>query len=180
MADLEGYKFNSEGGPYSREDGGYTGVIGSYWNGWFNAESDAYIVCTATQFDSIQNARWAGLNYSAIVQHFGSDAKILEHELAPYILPPIGDDMVSLRLAYQGETQQDLYKASEVRFLDSATITLTRVFLAFRNSNEYPDLHQAADVARNIASRVITADSASQGMGAQSPNRLPEILNWIR
>ena len=180
MADLEGYKFNIEEGPYSHEDGGYTGVIGSYWNGWFNAESDAYIVCTATEFDSIQNARWAGLNYSAIVQHFGSDTKILEHELAPYILPPIGDDMVALWLAYQGETEQDLYKTSEVRFLDSATITLSRVFIAFRNSNEYPDLNQAAGIARNIASRVMTPDSASQGMGAQSPNRLPEILNWIR
>ena len=180
LADLKGYTFDTEEGPHSREDGGYTGVIGSYWNGWFNAESDAYIVCTATQFDSIQNARWAGLNYSAIVQHFGSDAIILEHEQAPYILPPIGDDMVSLWLAYQGETQGDLYKASEVRFLDSASITLTRVFLAFRNSNEYPDLNQAANIARNIASRVMTSDSASQGTSAQSPNRLPEFLNWFR
>ena len=179
LAGLEGYTFDTEGGPYSREDGGYTGIIGSYWNGWFNAESDAYIVCSATQFDSIQNARWAGLNYSVIVQQFGSDAKILEHEQAPYILPPIGDDMVSLWLAYQGETQEDLYKTAEVRFLDSATITLTRVFLAFRNSNEYPDLDQAADIARNIASRVMTPDSASQGMGAQSPNRQPEFLNWM-
>ena len=180
LAGLEGYTFDTEGGPYSREDGGYTGVVGSYWNGWFNAERDAYIVCTATQFDSIQNARWAGLNYSVIVQHFGSDAKILEHEQAPYVLPPIGDDMVSLWLAYQGETQEDLYKASEVRFLDSATITLTRVFFAFRNSNEYPDLDQAANVARNIASRVIPQDNASQSSGAQSPNRLPELFGKVR
>ena len=180
LAGLEGYTFDTEGGPYSREDGGYTGLISHYWNGWFNAESDAYIVCTAAKFDSIQNARWSGLNYSAIVQHFGSDAKILEHEQAPYILPPIGDDMMSLWLAYQGETQEDLYKASEVRFLDSSTITLTRVFLAFRNSNDYPNLNQAADIARNIASRVLPQDSASQGIGTQSPNRLPELFDRVR
>ena len=108
LTDLEGYSFESEIGPQSYEDGGYTGVLGNYWNRWFNEESDAFIACSAIQYDSIQNARWRGLNYSTIIQSYGASTGILYHEQAPYVSPHIGDDLLALWLAYQFEGERGL------------------------------------------------------------------------
>ena len=95
----------------------------------------------------------------------------------PYVSPCIGDDMLALWRSYQFECEEDSYTATEVRFLDSTTVTIAGVFFYFRNSEEYPDLDQAAEIVRKVASRVLPAkdgDSASQGMrvAAERPERL--------
>ena len=180
LSELEGYSFEREIGPNSYEDAGYTGAMASYWNNWFNEDADANIACSVIQYDSIQNARWSGLNYSTIIQSYGANTGIQHHEHAPYISPRIGDDMLGLWLEYQYDDEEDSYTAAEVRFLDSATRTVTIVFFYFRNSNEYPDLGQAADIARNIAARVFsTVDDESQSQSNRSPNRVLQSFDLL-
>ena len=180
LSELEGYSFEREIGPNSYEDAGYTGVMASYWINWFNEDADANIACSAIQYDSIQNARWSGLNYSTIIQSYGVSTGIRYHEHAPHISPRIGDDMLGLWLGYQYDDEEDSYTAAEVRFLDSATRTVTRVFFYFRNSDEYPDLDQTADIVRNIAARVLlTVDDDSQSQSNRSPNRVLQSFDLL-
>ena len=181
LADLEGYSFEDENGPNAYDEGRYSGLVGNYWNSWVNEDDDAYIFCSAQQFDSVQNARWSGLNYSRIILGYGASARILYHSLAPFVSPYIGDDMLALRLYFEYEGEDNSYTAAEVRFLDSTTLTTSRVFFYFRNSDEYPDLDQAAEIARKVASRVFPvedADSASQG--ANNATGKPGSLGFVK
>ena len=181
LAELEGYSFEDENGPNIYGEGRYSGVIGRYWNSWVNEEADSYIFCTATQYDSVQNARWIGLNYSGIIQTYGAHSTILYDGQAPSVSPYIGDEMLALWLGYQYEGEEDSYTAAEVRFLDSATRTLSRVFYYFRNNDEYPNLDQAAEIARNIESRVFpTEEDESESQRTRNSNGMLGALERIR
>ena len=169
LADLEGYSFEAENGPNVYDEGGYSGLIGRYWNSWVNEEADAFIFCSVEQYDSIENARWSSLNYSRIILRYGAISRILSHSLAPHVSPYVGDDMLALWLSFEYEGEDDFYTAAEVRFLDSSTLTTSRVFYYFRNSEEYPKLSQAAGIARKIESRVFpTEEDESESQRTQS------------
>ena len=122
-----------------------------------NVDSSAGIVCAAVQYNSLENARWSGLNYTVIQQRNGASVDLRDHEQD--FIPSIGDDMLAYRLHYH--TNNDFHTLATVRFLDASTITLTRVTFHAFGTDEYPSIAKSEGIAQKIATRVIPTDDAT-------------------
>ena len=177
LIQLGSFELYSDFGPETYT-AGYHGISAYYWATWDDAQTGLRVVCSATQYDSVNNARWDGLNYSTAVQTLGAftDLEILSHDQA-FVAPNIGDDMLALHVGY--EFDGDPTKLSELRFIDAATRTVTLVRLIVDGNEDYPDIDDAAGVARRIAARVIPQESSSQGLGARSSVPSPDVLGWL-
>ena len=165
------FTLDSEFGPETYTNR-YDGIAEYYWAVWGDAAIGLRITCSATQYDSVHNARWDGLNYSTVMQNMGTvaDLDIFAHEQA-FVSPYIGYDMLAFRVGYEIEGR--LIKQSRLIFLDAATNTVTTVRFIVDGSGDYPDIDQVAGVARRIAARVLPADAS------QSAGTIPEAFGWI-
>ena len=177
LADIEGFSLVTTDGPHTYDGSGYNGVVQTYITEWMNVDSSAGIVCAAVQYNSLENARWSGLNYTVIQQRNGASVDLRDHEQD--FIPSIGDDMLAYRLHYH--TNNDFHTLATVRFLDASTITLTRVTFHAFGTDEYPSIAKSEGIAQKIATRVIpTDDATSQSENAQSSNGILESFNWNR
>ena len=157
LADIEGFSLVTTDGPHAYDGSGYSGIVQTYITEWMNADDSAGIACSAVQYNSIENARWSGLNYPAILQRNGAGVDLRDHEQD--FIPSIGDDMLAYKLHYH--TNNDFHTLAMVRFLDATTITLTRVTHHAFGTDEYPSIAKPEGVAKKIAARVIPVDDAT-------------------
>ena len=177
LAEIEGFSLVSTDGPQTYDGSGYNGIVRTYITDWINADSSAGIVCAAVQYNSIENARWSSLNYSAILQLNGASVDLRDHEQD--FIPSIGDDMLAYKLHYH--TNNDFHTLATVRFLDASTITLTRVTYHAFGTDEYPSIAKPEGIAKKIAARVIpTDDATSQSESAHLSSGVLESFDWNR
>ena len=177
LTGIEGFSLDSTDGPHSYDDFGYHGIVKTYVTKWVNADDSAGIVCAAVQYNSIENARWSGLNYSAILQRNGASVDLRGYEQD--FIPSIGDDMLAYKLHYH--TNNDFHTLATVRFLDASTITLTRVTYHAFGTDEYSSIAKPEGIAKKIAARVIpTDDATSQSESAHLSSGVLESFDWNR
>ena len=143
-----------------------------YYHAWWDGLSEAdglLIFCGATRYDSIHNARWHGLNYSTVLQRYGTgiENESVNHK-QEFISPLIGDDMLALSIEFTSRSDGNRYKAAEVRFLDAEALTVTTVYL--EGIDAAPGISLPEGIARSIASRVMSSDGESQSQ-AQGPRQ---------
>ena len=155
---------------------GYSGITAQYETRWTNLTEDKIITCTAIQFDSIQNARWIGLNYSKQLQQVGTAVDIREHDQA--FIPWIGDDTLAYLVHYHAAN--DFHSSATVNFLDADTITVSRIIYFSMHDDEFPDIAKPEGVALQIASRVFPADEATvERQSVASLHSLLEAYGWL-
>lgn len=149
-------------GPGSYDDN-YFGQEEYYRAWWYGlSEADGLVIyCIARRYDSIHNARWHGLNYSTVLQRYGTgiENESVNHK-QEFISPLIGDDTLALSMEFTRRSDGNRYKAAEVRFLNAEALTVTTVYL--EGIDAAPDISLPEGIARSIASRVMSSDGESQ------------------
>ena len=160
LANIGTFTLDSERGPETYA-AGYYGITGFYRATWDDSQTGLRAVCFATQYDSVQNARWHGLSYSSVTQRMGATAgvNLIAHRQA-FPSPTIGDEMLALHAEYQIDGNPS--RLSEVRFIDATTNTVSSVRFIVREADDYPDIEDVAGVARNIEARALPDDSQNQ------------------
>ena len=160
LADLGSFALDSDRGPETFAVG-YDGIIGYYRATWDDSQSSLRVVCIATQYDGVPNARWHGLNYTTVLQNLGSitNLDISEH-FQNFVSPGIPDDMLSFSMNY--EIDAKAARLSEVRFFHSETGTVSTVRFIVDGRNDYPSVDEVAGAAKRVAERVMTADPQDQ------------------
>ena len=119
LADIEGFSLVTTDGPHTYDGSGYNGVVQTYITEWMNVDSSAGIVCAAVQYNSLENARWSGLNYTVIQQRNGASVDLRDHEQD--FIPSIGDGHVGVQVALSHQ-HNDFHTLATVRFLDASTM----------------------------------------------------------
>ena len=136
------------------------------------------IVCRATRYDTVQNARWDSLNYSTVLQETGAipTLSITAHEQA-FVSPHIDDDMLAFHMSYTFNGNAS--KLSEVRFIDADKRTISMVRAIVSGSAAYTPIEDPAGVARRIAARVMPSSASSHSQGAAEPNNALDLFHLI-
>ena len=163
LSHLGDYEFYADSGPFTYRSN-YNGIVQDYIVRYEATTSDVAIVCIATRYNSIDNARWHGLNYSTALNEFGElvDGNINAHEQA-FIASWIGYDMLGLHVDYMSGGGER--KLTDVRFIDAPNQTVTLVRFIHPGADEYPDIEGPVSVASSIADRVFSAASENSRGG---------------
>ena len=66
-------------GPGASGEPAHHGIQEVYSTTWVNEGSGVEIECRAVRYDSLGNARWTGLNYSAVLDRLNVDLNIGDH-----------------------------------------------------------------------------------------------------
>ncbi len=150
-------------GPFTYRSN-YNGIVQEYLIRLEATTSDVAVVCIATKYDGVDNARWHGLNYSTTLNEFGVivDGNINDHEQA-FIANQIGHDMLGVHVDYLSSGEER--KLTDVRFIDARNLTVTLVRFIHPGADEYPDIEGPAGVARAIANRLFSAVGTSSHGG---------------
>ena len=154
LSHLDGYESVVVSGPYIYRSN-YNGIVQEYLIRYEATTSDVAIVCIATEYDSADNARWHGLNYSAALNEFGFivNGHITDHKQA-FIGNRIGQDVLGMHVEY---LYGGMRKLTDVRFIDARNLTVTLVRFIHPGADEYPDIEGPEGVANAIADRLFSA-----------------------
>ena len=176
LTHLEGFVLTESVGPDSNESPGYSGITAQYSTRWRNADNSELISCTAVQFNSINNARWAGLDYSKQLQSVGVAVDIRSHEQA--FIPWIGDDLLAYRVQYHADN--DTHSSATVAFLQASTHTISRVIYFALRTDEYMDIAKPEGIARKIADRIFEAsERVPESDSRANFHSLLESYGWL-
>ncbi|MYC07848.1 MAG: S8 family serine peptidase [Chloroflexi bacterium] len=159
LSHIGDYETVVEYGPFTYRSN-YYGIVQEYLIRLEATTSDVAIVCIATRYDIVDNARWHGLNYSTALSEFGTivDGNINDHEQA-FIANQIGHDMLGLHVDYLSSGEER--KLTDARFIDARNLTVALVRFIHPGADEYPDIEGPAGVARTIANRLFSAVGAN-------------------
>ena len=163
LSHLGDYEVVAELGPLTTHRSNYNGIVQQYLIRYEATTSDVAIICIATKYDSIDNARWHGLSYSTALNEFGVivDGNINDHEQA-FVANQIAHDMLGLHVDYLSSGEER--KLTDIRFIDARNLTVTLVRFIHPGADEYPDIEGPVGVAGDIANRLFSAAGVnSQG-----------------
>ena len=151
--DLEGlvgsYTQQGTEGPGASGEPAHHGIQEVYSTTWVNEGSGVEIECRAVRYDSLGNARWTGLNYSAVLDRLSVDLNIGDH--AQIFTSTKGDGGLSYGLQYVAEGDE-IYSVVAVKFLDVANLTVVEVTQRHVGDAEY--LHTDTDEVNGVARRI--------------------------
>ena len=151
--DLEGvvgsYTQHSTEGPGASGEPSHHGIQEVYSTTWVNEDSGVEIECRAVRYDSLGNARWTGLNYSAVLDRLNVDLNIGDH--AQVFASTKVDGGLSYWLQYVDEGGE-IYSVVAVKFLDLANLTVVQVAQIYIGDEEY--IGTATDEVDGVARRI--------------------------
>ena len=150
---VESYTQQGTEGPGASGEPAHHGIQEVYSTTWVNEGSGVKIECRAVRYDSLGNARWTGLNYSAVLDRLSVDLNIGDH--AQIFASTKGDGGLSYWLQYS-DPADETYLVIDVRFLDLANLTVVQVSQIYIGDEEYigTDTDEVDGVARRIWERL--------------------------
>ena len=164
LSHLGDYEFYADSGPFTYRSN-YNGIVQDYIVRYEATTSDVAIVCIATRYNSVDNARWHGLNYSTALNEFGElvDGNINNHEQA-FIASWIGYDMLGLHVDYMSGGGGEKINRCEVHRRAEPDGNISPLHTPPAQTN-IPDIEGPVSVASSIADRVFSAASENSRGG---------------
>ena len=152
--DLEGavgsYTQQSTEGPGESDEPAHHGIQEVYSTTWISEDRGVEIKCRAVRYDSLENTRWTGLNYSAVLDRLSVDLNIRKH--IQLFASTKGDSGLSYGLEYVDE-DDEIYSLAVVTFLDLVNLTVVQVSQLFVGDG-FTETDEANSVAGRIWERV--------------------------